>query len=156
MLPPYRPPACAAGNVMVTRVNLPGAVATPTRPPIWRMWSAMRFIPTPRPASLVALSSVENPGWNSNASICLASSVSHLIGRDEPLLYRRLLDALGGEPAAVVLDAHLVSALGDLLEIHAHDPLRGLARGVRSAGRSMPCTMALRIAWMAMSLTMRR
>ena len=62
------------------------------------------FMPTPRPASLVALSTVEKPGWNSSENVCFASSAAASLIRDEALLQRGLLDALGGQALAVILD----------------------------------------------------
>ena len=114
-------------------------------------------MPTPRPASFVAFSKVENPGWNSECESLLGIEDSRLVRRDEPLLHGRLLDALGGQSLTVVLDAQLVAAVAGALELHAHHALRGLARAPpRAAPGSMPCTTALRTAWIAMSLTMRR
>jgi len=73
------------------------------------MRSATKFIPTPRPASFVALAAVENPRLEPAGIDLLRVQAVSLFRRDESLFERDLLDALRGQALAIILDRGIYS-----------------------------------------------
>ena len=108
------------------RVNLPGAVDTEIRPPMLRTVFHTTSRPTPRPASFVSCSCVENPGAEDEADRGLAVERAGFLGGDRAAAHGRLLDLVGEETRPVVLKDHLDS-IGRAGELELHRSGIGLA-----------------------------